>query len=291
MKFPPGLLDALSRTRILPLEAEASRGSGERRSRKKGSGIEFVDYRPYEAGDDLRHIDIRVKGRLGINVVRQHAVHQQLSVTIVLDGSASMRIGAPTKFEIAAQTAAILAYAGLVGGDRVQILVVSGGRVEPSGWTGGVRQFDRLVGFLGSRRAGPGTFIEPLERAGLEYGPPRSLVVVLSDWMIDDPARAFRRLRGPGHELLAIRVLDPGEADPAGLGPDALRLVDAETGTIREIVLSPDVRRQYLAMFDEWTGELRRLAAANNSRLVSMLTTDRLDHLATREWRRIGLLA
>ena len=61
----PGLLASLKRSRLMVRRAHATMGIGERRSRRKGSGMEFVDYREYQPGDDVRHLDPHLHLRTG----------------------------------------------------------------------------------------------------------------------------------------------------------------------------------------------------------------------------------
>jgi hypothetical protein len=76
----PRLLTSLMRSRLLVRRARATIGVGERRSRSKGSGMEFIDYREYHPGDDVRHLDPHLYARTGGYFVRQHAVYQQLPI-------------------------------------------------------------------------------------------------------------------------------------------------------------------------------------------------------------------
>ena len=114
----PALLTSLMRSRLLVRQARATIGIGERRSRGKGAGMEFIDYREYQPGDDVRHLDPHLHARTGGYFVRQHAVYQQLPITIVVDGSASMNFGTPTKFDFACGLAAAELMLAAVGGDR-----------------------------------------------------------------------------------------------------------------------------------------------------------------------------
>ena len=64
------------------------------RTPRRGSGLDFAGIRPYEEGDDARHIDWNVTARLDEPYVRQYTEDRDLTVWLVLDQSASMRFGA-----------------------------------------------------------------------------------------------------------------------------------------------------------------------------------------------------
>ena len=61
---PGGLLAKLSRMDVVARRAVRGARSGERRSRKRGGGLEFSEHRDYEPGDDLRFVDWNVFARL-----------------------------------------------------------------------------------------------------------------------------------------------------------------------------------------------------------------------------------
>ena len=114
--FQPETLQA-----ITPLELRARRVvegflSGMHRSRYRGFSVEFASHRQYAPGDDLRHIDWRVFGRLDKPFIKEHEVETNMSVRLVLDGSESMAYpehpgdGRMTKWDYAATLTACLAY-------------------------------------------------------------------------------------------------------------------------------------------------------------------------------------
>ena len=67
-----------------------SSGAGERVSRAAGGGSEFMEYRPYEAGDEPRFVDWNVYARSGKLFTRKFQAQQSSRVYLVLDESASM---------------------------------------------------------------------------------------------------------------------------------------------------------------------------------------------------------
>src|SRR5258706_15498563 len=91
----------------------AGRMRAERRSKKKGSGVEFADHRDYVAGDDFRFVDWNVYQRFGRLLVRLYEEEEDLSIYLVIDSSTSMGFSSKRKFRYAQRLAAALAYVGL----------------------------------------------------------------------------------------------------------------------------------------------------------------------------------
>src|SRR5262245_19090835 len=71
----------------------------ERRSKKKGSGVEFADHRNYTAGDDFRFVDWNVYQRFGRLLVRLYEEEEDLSIAFIVDCSRSMGYGDGAKFD------------------------------------------------------------------------------------------------------------------------------------------------------------------------------------------------
>src|SRR5689334_8568882 len=82
----------------------------ERRTKKKGSGIEFADHRNYVPGDDFRFVDWNVYQRFGRLLVRLYEEEEDLSIYFVVDCSESMKFGDSAKLKQAKRIAAALAY-------------------------------------------------------------------------------------------------------------------------------------------------------------------------------------
>src|SRR5512134_1936348 len=109
--------------RLLLLLKSPVRGGlkGGRRSVKRGQSVEFADYRDYALGDDLRQLDWNVYARLEKLFVKLFIEEEDLTITILLDASASMAHGRPDKLVFAKRAAAALGYIGLASEDRVTL--------------------------------------------------------------------------------------------------------------------------------------------------------------------------
>src|SRR5436853_7218450 len=120
----PALLRKLERLRIQARRACPGTMRGERRSTRRGSSVEFADFRKYEAGDDFRHVDWNIYARLERLMLRQFVEEEDVRIDILVDGSGSMRFGdGATKFDFVCRTAACLAFIASAGHDMVGLTV------------------------------------------------------------------------------------------------------------------------------------------------------------------------
>ena len=114
--------------RLLLLVRAPVRGGlkGGRRSVKRGQSVEFADYRDYTLGDDLRQLDWNVYARLERLLVKLFVEEEDLTVTLLVDASASMAGGQPEKLRFAKRAAAALGYVGLASEDRITVSALGG---------------------------------------------------------------------------------------------------------------------------------------------------------------------
>jgi predicted transglutaminase-like cysteine proteinase len=103
----------------------SGRMRAERRSKKKGSGVEFADHRDYVPGDDFRYVDWNVFQRFGRLLVRLYEEEEDLGIYFLIDCSKSMTFGGAKKFDQARKMCAALAYVGLANLDRVTIVALN----------------------------------------------------------------------------------------------------------------------------------------------------------------------
>ncbi|HUJ77297.1 MAG TPA: DUF58 domain-containing protein, partial [bacterium] len=100
---------------------------GAHTSVRRGTSLDFADFRGYQPGDDFRTIDWGIYGRLDKLVVRLYAEEEDLSIHLLVDASASMSFGAPPKFDYARRLAAALGYVGIGSLDRVGVSTFGAG--------------------------------------------------------------------------------------------------------------------------------------------------------------------
>src|SRR5512132_3996673 len=66
---------------------------GDYRTLFRGDGVDVVDLREYQPGDDLRHIDWHVTARTDTPHVRQYLEDRDVTAWLLLDRSPSMGFG------------------------------------------------------------------------------------------------------------------------------------------------------------------------------------------------------
>ena len=96
----PQLLAQLEQLELVSRKIFRGRMKGERRSKRKGQSVEFADFRSYVAGDDLRFIDWNTYARLDKLFLKMFLEEEDLHFYALIDASASMDFGTPTKLRI-----------------------------------------------------------------------------------------------------------------------------------------------------------------------------------------------
>lgn len=283
----PILLQELARSRLRLTGATAAGGTGERRSRQKGPGMEFADYRPYETGDDFRYLDAGVFARRGEYHVREYEAYRPAQVMVLIDGSASMRFGEQQKFAFAGMLASLLAFAGLSGGDVVQLAVWSGGRVHYSPRVNGAGRASALFDWLARQQPdGAGFGLALRQVLGQVRG---GLVVAISDWLDEEPTPASFA-RAPGVEVLAIQVAAREEEEPGFDGQSEIRLRDAETGIEFDFTADRAALAQYRKVYADWQEDLRRRLVQAGCRYLYQRTDVDMALAVRSDWRRQGII-
>ena len=277
--------------RLLLLMRAPVRGGlkGGRRSVKRGQSVEFADYREYALGDDLRQLDWNVYARLEKLFVKLFIEEEDVTVTLLLDASASMASGRPEKLLFAKRAAAALGYIALASEDRVTVSVMAG---RASRRRGGLRGSGRVFRLLSDLSAvepavGPTDLVAAARHAAAQLTG-RGVVVLLSDLL--DPAadRVIRELAATGSELVILHVLSPDELDPALEGD--LRLVDSETGDRVDVTADLGTLDAYKTRLAAWKQGFADLAARRRASYVDLSSDTNLAELMFAELRRRRVL-
>lgn len=219
---------------------------GEYHSVFRGRGLEFWEVREYQPGDDVRTIDWNVTARMGTPYVKKYVEERELTVLLAVDVSASESFGtvAQAKAEVAAEVAALLAFAAVANNDRVGLLTFSDRIEKFTPPHKGSQHVLRIVReLLYARPQGRGTDIAGALSYLTRVARRHSIVFLISDFLGEGFEPALRTA-ARRHDLIAISLTDPRELSLPAVG--LLELEDAETG--RRLVLDtqdPGVRQSY----------------------------------------------
>ena len=207
--------------------------SGDHLGRGGGSSMEFHDRRPYAPGDDVRHIDWRALAKTDEVLVRVHREEVAPRLDLFVDTSLSMAT-TEAKAQAAVDLATVLVQSAQSGGYDVRVVTLGDRALRIS--------MDELLREGLSFRSGR-PLSDLIPDAGAEVRP-SSVRLVLSDFLVPaDPAHLVRPFGQGAGRVAMLQVLSPEDADPSASG--ALRLVDAELGEIREVVVDSAALSRY----------------------------------------------
>jgi uncharacterized protein (DUF58 family) len=206
---------------------------GDERSLARGHGMELVELRPYQPGDDIRHIDWNVTARSDQPFVRDSQVERGLDVWLLVDISGSIDWGTALCSK-RARTAEFAAAAGqMLGrhGNRVggitfaerpgRIVPPAAGRAQLLRVLASIHEAPRQSARGRTDLAGAIAYAGSIIRR-------RSLVLVVSDFLVPDGWQPALGTLARRHEVVAVRLHDPREAELPDVG--IVTLEDPETG-------------------------------------------------------------
>ncbi len=274
------VLQRIGRIGIAARHAVESIIQGQHRSLHKGFSVEFAGHRPYQVGDDLRHLDWDVYARTDRYNIRVYEEETRLRATLVVDCSGSMAYRSPdmkySKLEYARLLAASLAFLMLRQGDAVGLALVDHEVREffPTGSTMG--HLLNLLAKLEATPAGGETKLADVLHALAERLHRRGLIVLISD-TYDDVGQLTMALQHLQHRKQDIRlfcIADPREESFPFAGMHEFHGLETEP---RLQVDGDRARHVYQEAYAE---HRRRLAAACHAIGVSFSSCCTADDLA-----------
>ena len=245
------LLDAL-RGAHWPARRVARGGlQGGHRSRRVGASPEFLEYRPYQQGDDPSRIDWKLFGRTERVAVRLTHDDASLRTMVLVDASGSMAFPAESraKWLTAASVALGLAAVAHGDGDPVGVAIVAEGvdLIPPRTRRGTIAAIQQRL--ISTEPAGA----TPLTPVLSAFRGPRRIAIV-SDFLgdADGLLPVAGELVAGGTEVFAVHVVDPLELDPR---PVTRIVVDSEDERVRRPLGEADLPR-YRERFAAFRAEL-----------------------------------
>ena len=292
MLFDEKTLRKLDRLALVAAQVRAGQIKGERRSTKRGTSIEFADYRDYTRGDDLRRVDWNVYARLERPFIKLLEEEEDLAVHLLVDTSRSMDFGdeAEHKLRFAQRLAAALGYMALAAGDRLTLTALQGASpADRFGPARGRGHTLRLLNFIEALQPAGATDLDAaLKQYALTSGRP-GLLFLVSDLFSPGGYRSgLGQLQGRGYEVAVLHVLAPAEIDPPLAGD--LRLIDAETGEPQDITLDGGLRDRYRKRVVAWRDEIEAHCLKRGVHYVPVVTDTGWDELVLHQLRQKHLV-
>ena len=266
--------------------------AGLHRSPTFGFSQEFAEYRQYNEGDDLRHVDWNVFARTERVYLKRFKGETNMQLLLLLDASASMTYGSGkiTKIDYARFIAASLAYMSSQQRDATGLIVFDAdinNYIAPSTRQG---QMMRILHGIEKANGGSRTDISKPFHHFMQFLKRRGIVVVISDFYEkpEEIVKVAEPLRYRGNEVVLMHVLDPNELEPKFRDP--VLLEDVEDLNAMEV--TPEyARNEYREKIDSHVKALAEKARASGLEYVFMNTSKPLDqalrqYLAVRQRRR-----
>ena len=301
MSTPQTLLDGafarrLERLQLVSRKRLVGQGQGDRRSRRKGSSLEFADYRHYVEGDDPARVDWNIYSRTDTLFVRLYEEEEVLNVHLLVDASRSMDWGEPSKLRYARRLASALGYIALNASNRLFVWPLSASTTA-YGPAWGRGRAGPMLSFIDEFK--PAQVTTPI-LVGLNAPPDLDqslgtftiraggLVVLVSDLLSPSWEKSLARLAGRSGEVVVLHTLSPQELRPT-LGGD-VRLIDRESGAAVSVTLNNDAIRLYGQRLAEWRRTVESFCARHGLGYVPIDTDTPLESLVFDTLRRRGVV-
>lgn len=288
------LLDAafvarLDRLDVLSRKLLAGKLKGTRRGRRRGHSAEFVGYRNYTVGDDLRFIDWNVYARLDRLFLKLLLEEEDLTLHVLVDVSGSCDYGQPNKLLYMKKVAAALGYVGLVNCHHVNIVAMDKAVVAETGILRGRTRVAQMIDFISRLKpAGTSHLADACRRFALAHRT-GGVCVLLSDFFDKNGYEAgLRYLAGGKYDLFGVQVLSPQEINPELQGD--LKLRDMEDGELNDVSVTPAMLEGYKANLDAYCSALRNYLIGRGGSYLFTSTAVPFDTLVLSYLRERGLL-
>ena len=275
--------------RLALASGSTSSSTGARITRARGDGLEFHDYRPYQAGDDPRSIDWTIDARHHQLVVRLFQAEGHTRLQLLVDTSRSMAIGEPTKLSFAVRVAAALCYVAIDRRDPAGLTTFDATVRSHLPPAGGRRQLFRVLDVLRALVPDGRSDLDAAMRAYASVVRGPGLVVVLSDFL-GSPLRleGLQYLIYKGLTPAVVQILADEDIDPRVSGE--LELRDSEDDAAVPLIVDASAIASYRTHLAEVGDTLRAFCVTHRLPWLSLPSSSTFAGTLT-ACRQAGLLA
>lgn len=293
--FDEVTLRKLEQLRLMASKVRAGAIKGERRSTRRGTSVEFADYRNYTRGDDLRRLDWNIYARLERPFIKLLEEEEDLAVYVLLDASASMDWpqggagDAAHKFTFGLRLAAGLGHIALTTGDYLTVGALRDGGDLVWGALRGRGRSLSLLSFLESIRPTGLTDLDGALRNWALRGTRPGLAILISDLLSPTGfENGLNELLGRGYEVVVVQVLSPDEVNPPLTGD--LSLIDVETRRPQDVTVDGPMRDLYMNRLAAWRDEVAAFCVGRGVHYLMVETSIPWEELILYDLRRLQVV-
>ena len=266
--FDPEFLSALQAFSVKIGQVPVGGQLAEHRSKQRGQGLEFADYKPYVAGDDLRAVDWNIYRRLGRLFIKVFEEQQDMHVYVLLDVSASMYAGKNAKITSGMKAGMALSAIALRQHDGVGLYAFGDDLKVKCRSVHGQRNLMQMARHFSELEAANTTHLADAILELASYKLRKGVLVIISDFFdpegLDKLTRALRMVR---HRLLLVQLSSPQDADPsldAAMQGD-VHLRDSETGDLLQVSITPQLLERYRKAYSDFNRQITEIARGNDA--------------------------
>ncbi|MCY3630653.1 MAG: DUF58 domain-containing protein [Bacteroidota bacterium] len=256
----PDVLARISSLELLARSVVEGFIAGLHRSPFKGFSVDFMEYRPYVFGDDVRQVDWKVFARTGRYFVREFEGETNTRLHLLLDMSRSMDYssGGQTKLTYARFLAAAIAWLANRQRDACGLALFDTEVRKHLPPRATRAHLHLLLRALEEANPDAATNLERSLQAVAERHRKRGFIVLISDLFTDINTieRALQHFRFTGHNVLVFQILDPQEIEFDF--KDVVELLDVESDA-KMLIDAKAARAQYQKNFQTHQDQLRRI--------------------------------
>jgi uncharacterized protein (DUF58 family) len=247
--------------------------SGQYKSRFKGQGMQFADFRVYQYGDDTRHIDWRTSARMQETYVKTFEEERELNIFFAADVSGSKDFGTAdfNKREAMAIALASIGFSAIANGDRVGLILFTD-RVErfipaKKGRKHILRIIDELLTFEPSSKGSKINAALDFLSSTLKHG---SVLILASDFFSQIDKKKIGLL-AKKHDFICLKTSDIRDENLPSIG--LLRIEDPETG--ENIIINTSstmLRKKYSQEQRDYKNAIEETLKKGGAQLINIST-------------------
>jgi len=248
-----------------------NKSAGEKSAFRRGGKIEFSDYRNYSFGDDIKQVDWNVFGKTEKLFIKEFDKEESTTVYLVLDLTLSMSLSNEinSKANLAKKLVVALGYVSLLAGHKLNLITLSGQEVKSFPKFRRANDIFNVMRFLEAAKPDGATEHEVIIREMRRKIKEKGIIVFISDLMIqksgtgdfNDIKKGFLVFKKSNFEINIIQLLSSADMNAKAKG--RLKLVDSETGEIKNVFVDETVSDEYMKEVNKFVEDWKSFCIAH----------------------------